>query len=71
MLKSIPVFLLAIRLAAGHEALDFGSVVRIHDRQLGSRFTSLAVGLAAGHEALDLGSVVRIHDRQLKALTQI
>ncbi len=68
-----PVFLfLAVGLAAGHEALDFVSVVRIHDRQLSpfplgkgvGGLGPLAVGLAAGREALDFVSVVRIHDRQ-------
>lgn len=64
MPTSTPVFLLAVSLVAGHEALDFVGVVRIHDRQPG--ILMMAVGLAAGHEALDFVSVVRIHDRQLR-----
>lgn len=53
---------LAIRLAAGHDALDIGSEVRILDRQPG---VSLVVRLMAGHDALDIKIVVRIHDHQL------
>jgi hypothetical protein len=74
MLTQHPGFFLVVGLAAGHEALDFASVVRIHDHQLvaplpfwerlGEGFF-LVVGLAAGREALDFVSVVRIHDHQL------
>ena len=66
MPTGIPVFSLAVGLTAGHEALDFVIVVRIHDRQLAGLI--LAVGLAAGHEALDFVGVVRIHDRHLASL---
>ncbi len=71
MLSQHPVFIsLAVGLAAGREALDFESVVRIHDRQPAIS-VSLAVGLAAGHEALDFESVVRIHDRQLEIFNRV